>query len=197
MRLLITLAFSGLFFCSAPAQDLTSSDVSLKSFNAIARGKQVLLSWNTDVQGVKNYSLEKSRNGSDFVDFGNVQAADINTDYIETDFQPFDGLSYYRLKLVGADGSVSYSNAVPVKYNENGEPVSPVEGTSYNHSSSDNSMLVVVMNPAGEQYYSKVEVTANGNPVECIDPDPLLASGTYTIIGCSDQEFYSKQILVK
>src|SRR5574340_1242221 len=87
MRLLFTLAISGIMTFSAAAQQSSSSNVSLTSFNAIARGKQVLLSWNPDVAGVKSYSLEKSKNGSDYTDFGNVEGADVNMEFLETDFQ--------------------------------------------------------------------------------------------------------------
>jgi len=168
----------------------------MTSFNAVARDKQVLLSWNPEVAGVQTYELEKSKNGVDFVDFGNMQGADINLEYVETDFNPYEGLSYYRLKLVGENGSATYSNVVPVKYDENGNPVSPVP-TAATTISKDSSILVIVRSAAGDEYYSKVKVTSAGDPVECFNADPNLNHGTYTIVGCSEQELYAKQLVVQ
>ncbi|HTL80317.1 MAG TPA: hypothetical protein VL651_01360 [Bacteroidia bacterium] len=197
MRLLLSLSLSALMIGSAFAQDQSGSQISLTSFNAIARGKQVLLSWDPATVNATTYSLEKSKNGSEFTDFGNVQGSSVNTQLMETDFQPYQGLSYYRLKITAADGTVSYSNIVPVKYDENMTPVSPVEVDENAQASNDKSLLVVVLDAAGDQYYSKVEVANQGNPLECTDPDPVLTSGTYTIVGCSDQVYYARQMLVK
>src|ERR1051325_2674203 len=142
---------------------LSAQTVSLTSFNAVAREKQVLLSWNPEMAGIQTYELEKSKNGVDFVDFGNMQGGSVNFEYIETDFNPFDGLSYYRLKLVNEDGSVSFSNVVPVKYDQNGNPVSPVP-TETSALTKDKSVLVVVRSASGDEYYSKVNVASEGDP---------------------------------
>ena len=195
MRFFFLIALSAALSFSLGAQQISSS-ASLTSFNAVPREKQVLLSWNPDQTGVKEYQLEKSKNGADFVPFGKVQGAEAETEFLETDFSPFDGLSYYRLRLVSGDGAVSYSNVVPVKY-ENGNAVSPLGGATYFPNEKNRSVLVVVRNASGDEYYSKVDVQSAGDPVECKDPEPLLAMGTYTIVACSEQELYSKQLEVK
>jgi hypothetical protein len=199
MKIFTTLLLTGFLAFSLHAQK-PSGSVALTSFNAVPRGAQVLLTWNPEKHGVVTYQLEKSKNGNDYVAFSEVQGAMTITEFFETDFQPYQGLSYYRLRLNNADGTVSYSNVVPVKYNEKGEPVSPVAAeadASGTTASPEQSVLVIVRNAAGEEFYSKVEVESNGNPVECKDPDPELSKGTYTIVGCSEQDLYCKQILVK
>lgn len=194
MRIFFSLVLAAVLATPLFAQ--AEKNPALTSFNAVPRGKQVLLSWNSDVQGVQTYALEKSKNGTEFVAFGNVQGADAMTEFLETDFTPYTGLSYYRLSLTMKDGTVSYSNVVPVKYNDQGDPVSPVAGAT-NVSKEDHGLLVIVRDNNGEEYYSKVEITENGDPVICSDPDPALNQGTYTIIGCSDQVYYAKQMVVK
>ena len=194
MRILLSLILATGLSLSAMAQQSTVTNT---SFNAIARGAQVLLTWNPEKNTVVAYDLEKSKNGSEFVSFGKVEGTTKTVEFIETDFEPYQGLSYYRLKLTNADGSISYSNVVPVKYNEQGEAVNPVAVEQAARTASDQSLLVIVRNAKGEEFYSKVEIATAGNPVECTDPDPFLTVGTYTIIGCSDQNFYSKQMLVK
>jgi hypothetical protein len=192
MRLFLSLAFAGSTVISLHSQQT----ISLTSFNAVAREKQVLLSWNEEMSGIQTYELEKSKNGVDFVEFGNMQGSSINIEYLETDFNPYEGLSYYRLKLVSEDGSSSYSNIVPVKYDENGNPVSPIP-TEATAVTKDKSVLVVLRSASGDEYYSKINVASEGDPVECVNPDPVLNHGTYTIIGCSDQQLYSKQLVVQ
>lgn len=194
MRFILSLVLALSLSVSAFAQQAAISNT---SFNAIARGPQVMLTWNPGTTEVVSYQLEKSKNGSDFIAFGQIEGTTKLLEFIETDFQPFEGLSYYRLKLTLSNGTVGYSNTVPVKYNSAGEPVSPVAVEKEKTSSADESVLVVVRNSSGEEFYSKVDIANEGNPVECTVLDPVLSAGTYTIIGCSDQNYYSKQMLVK
>jgi hypothetical protein len=199
MRRIFSIAIASLLLVTLKAQTPTDN-VSLTSFNAIPREKQVLLSWNPDQMGVSDYQLEKSRNGSEFISFGDVQGAENETEFIETDFTPFAGLSYYRLKLISKDGSVSYSNVVPVKYSETFKPESPASSPVIGNGASEQkekSVLVIVRDKGGEEFYSKVQVESSGDPVYCKDGDPTLIAGTYTIIGCSEQELYAKQMEVK
>lgn len=197
MRFFASLILSACFALTLRAQQ-PSGTVSVTSFNAVPRGEQVFLSWNPEKPGIESYELEKSKNGSEFIAFGQVQGATDITEFFETDYQPFEGLSYYRLRVTGTDGSISFSNIVPVKYNENGQGVSPVAAAADgNNASAGHSVLVVVRNSSGEEFYSKVDLENRGNPVECKDTDPNLIIGTYIIVGCSDQDLYCKEMLVK
>lgn len=195
MRKLVSLIFACCLSFTLLAQQ--PSSVTNTTFNAIARGKQVLLSWNPQEGSGIVYQLEKSHNGTEFTTFSQVQANQNVTEFLETDFNPYEGLSYYRIKMTNSDGMITYSNTVPVKYNENGEPVSPVPAQAEASKNSDQSVLVVVRNANGEEFYSKIESLSNGNPVEGLNPDPELVSGRYTIIGCSDQNYYCKELVVK
>jgi hypothetical protein len=58
-------------------------------------------------------------------------------------------------------------------------------------------VLIVVRNNAGQEYYSKVEVTSDSDPLLATDLEQRLAAGTYTIVSSSVQEYYSKQVTVK
>lgn len=197
MRSLFTLALCGTLAFSAVAQN-ANSGVDMKTLNAVPRGSQVLLSWNPEQQNIVSYHVEKSRNGSDFVAFSEVQGANEQLEFIETDFTPFTGLSYYRITATSAEGTVLYSNIVPVKFSAEGNPESPVpaDATGSRNSFKDKSVLIVVRNKQGDEFYSKVEVENASDPVHCTDPEPVLEKGTYTIVGCSEQDLYSKQIIV-
>ncbi|HLG03643.1 MAG TPA: hypothetical protein VI731_08620, partial [Bacteroidia bacterium] len=193
MRSIFTILLAG-YSCLLPAVTETNITVSMTSFNALPRGKQVLLSWTPELKGVQTYYLEKSNNGIDYKQLSEVQGSDVVTEFFETDFTPFEGVSYYRIRFKDAENSIRLSNAVPVKFNEKGEPVSPV----VTHSKTANKQkLIIVRNIDGNEYYSKVEISWSENLLEAVLADPELLKGTYTIVAASDQLLYSRQFVVK
>jgi hypothetical protein len=195
MRLLATLALFTTLTFSASAQTANESHP-ITSLNAVPRGAQVLLSWNPDQKDIVGYRVERSKNGSEFEMFSEVEGTNQQLEFLETDFTPLAGLSYYRLTAISATGELLYSNIVPVKFSANGTAASPVQ-TKTTGKQAENSVLVIVRSAGGEEYYAKVEVENSNDPVQCKDADPVLAQGTYTIIGCSSQELYSKQIIIQ
>lgn len=196
MRSLIFFALSSTLTISAFGQ---SAQVDLTSLNAVPRGAQVLISWNPEQEHVLNYHVERSKNGTDFVKFSDVQGTSQELEFLETDFTPLEGLSYYRITATLENGQELHSNIVPVKFSVTGNATSPVpaNATGAKTDLSEKSILVVVRNKNGDEYYSKVEVENSGDPVEVKDLDPVLAQGTYMIVGCSEQQLYSRQLIVK
>lgn len=172
-----------------------TQDGFVTSLTATPLDSHVLLSWSTTGSSIDIYELERSRNGIDFATIARIEPGSVNTEFMETDFQPLDGMSYYRIKVIDAEGNITFSNATPVKYKA-GSPVSPVSNKSVS-SSSQGPVLIVVRNNAGEEYYSKVEVTSDSDPLLATDLEARLTSGTYTIVSSSVQEYYSKQVTVK
>jgi hypothetical protein len=195
MRNLLSLALSCTLAVSAFAQ---APQVDLTSVNAVPRGGQVLISWNPEHDKVMNYHVERSRNGTDFVKFSDVQGADQQLEFLETDYTPLEGLSYYRITATLENGEELHSNIVPVKFSATGNSTSPVPANATGaRNPEDKSVLVIVRSKDGDEYYSKVEVENEGDPVEVKDLDPALAQGTYMIVGCSEQQLYSRQLIVK
>lgn len=157
--------------------------------------KAVQLGWSTLSSTTVSYVLEKSRNGVvyDSVTWG--AGHQCSADQIETDFSPFEGISWYRLRLTDANGVVSFSNVVPVRYLE-GNPI-PLMAPVGECSREEDVLLVVVTDAAGNEYYSKVTIDIDGNPVLATDLENRLHSGCYQIIACSDQNFYSRTLTVR
>ena len=155
---------------------------------------QVLLSWTTSRSGVEVYEIERSKNGIDFTTLSRIEPGSVNTEFMETDFSPMEGVSYYRVKVIDAEGNVTFSNAAPVKYTAGGPAsVVPTKQTS----TADGPILIVVRNASGEEYYSKVEVAENSDPMLVKDLEERLSAGTYTIVSSSVQAYYSRKIVVK
>ncbi|MEL6986700.1 MAG: choice-of-anchor V domain-containing protein [Bacteroidota bacterium] len=80
---------------------------------------QIELNWATAIEVNSDYFvIEKSENGIDFDEIGQVNAAGSsfnNFDYQFTDIQSRNGLYYYRLKLVDKDASFEYSKSISIE----------------------------------------------------------------------------------
>lgn len=106
--------FSGFFVSTATS----ALPVSLINFTgAPADDRSLMLSWNIESAGeVAAFWIERSRNGIDFESVGKVDAENGSRTYSYQDNDPFPGISYYRLKIVGHDGKYIYSSIVQVAF---------------------------------------------------------------------------------
>lgn len=109
---------------STPAALCTPpSPVQLISFSAVKVGSAVQLKWNVaQEQNTKEYVVERSNDQSSWSAVSSV-AASGNNSYGAEDRSPAQGTNYYRLKMVDADGSFTYSDIKSV-VNANGFAVS-------------------------------------------------------------------------
>ncbi|OJV51535.1 MAG: hypothetical protein BGO31_06180 [Bacteroidetes bacterium 43-16] len=91
----------------------TPLDFTLISFEAKVLAQQVQLDWKTATEKATSaFEIERSSNGADFKVIGRVNAAgnaSEATGYRFDDVQPEKGLNLYRLKMLNADGTWSYS----------------------------------------------------------------------------------------
>jgi hypothetical protein len=87
--------------------------ITLLSFDAMLRNRMVELSWITASEKNNDYFIiERSHNGSDWEFLDQVDGAGNSTEllsYQTYDFNPYRGITYYRLKQVDFDGNYSYS----------------------------------------------------------------------------------------
>ena len=99
--------------------------VQLLSFTAILQNKSVNVAWKTTNETNNDYFIvERSNNITTFTTVQKITAKGNGSASVESyatvDLQPLQGTSYYRLKEVSKDGSVTYSNIVPVTLLANG-----------------------------------------------------------------------------
>ena len=97
--------------------------VELLNFTATALNNHVKVSWRTASEINTNYfQVEKSIDGINFEKVFTEKAAGNShqpKDYQGFDFEPYHGISYYRLKTVDHDGKFMYSNVVAVNFQAN------------------------------------------------------------------------------
>jgi hypothetical protein len=93
--------------------------LSLLDFTGEAVNSSVRLRWKTAwEQGTSHFEVERSMDASRFTRIGTVKAAG-NSDKLRSyefmDEAPPQGIVYYRLRMVDADGKFSYSSIVRVR----------------------------------------------------------------------------------
>lgn len=132
----------------------TASDnplpIGLMYFKAKSNGHSVDLSWATGSELNNDYfTIEHSRNGKLFTDVLKTKGAgttENTTHYSAADDNPFDGISYYRLKQTDFDGNFSYSQ--PEAVNINGDHAFGINYLIVDHENGLLKMSVSTENPS-------------------------------------------------
>lgn len=82
----------------------------VSSFEVAPNGCDVNISWTVATeQATKNYELQMSKDGKAFSSIATIAINNNNGFYKFTDANPYNGQRYYRLKVVGFDGSSKFS----------------------------------------------------------------------------------------
>ncbi|MBI3500814.1 MAG: T9SS type A sorting domain-containing protein [Bacteroidetes bacterium] len=180
--------------------------IELLSFDAKPNGNVVDVTWKTSSETNSDYFMvQRSKDGNAFEDVEKIKAAGNSTttrNYSSTDYDPYSGVSYYRLKQVDKDGKYKYSIMIAVNFSaSNGIAVYPNPSSGpFNVSVRANAgdeILIVVRDVLGKEFYSKVVILSNDKEVVAIDPDGKLASGVYIVVASSNDTIYEKKIVIQ
>jgi SdrD B-like domain/Secretion system C-terminal sorting domain len=89
-------------------------------FTAVKSGSTAVLTWKVYADNnVKNYTLERSADGTNFTRVV-TYTADGRTEYNKIDAQPVSGLNYYRVRIENPDGKIEYSEVRIVLFGSKG-----------------------------------------------------------------------------
>ncbi len=102
---------------SATSSTLSSAvlPVELIEFTGILINQETRLDWSTALEEkVLGFEIERSKNGRDWDYFSYVAANNQASSYRTWDRQPFNGATYYRLKIIDLDGTYNHSKVVAV-----------------------------------------------------------------------------------
>ncbi len=188
----------------------TPLPIELLSFTANINEDKVDLKWITITEvNNKFFTIERSANGSVWEDVAMVAGERNSSSYIEymdVDYNPYEGVSYYRLKQTDFDGKYTYSNVVPVNFVAKGNGSinlfpNPVQaGESINISFDDVSgteVLVVLQDIVGKEYYTKLIVNVNEGELIALSIDSEIPAGIYLITASSNNSMYSQKLIVR
>lgn len=202
----ITLTNDGYYTLGTKNFNLSPLPIELIAFSANGNGTRVDLNWTTASE--KNnafFSLERSRDGLQFDVLRTIKGAknsSMTLDYWETDYKPYPGISYYRLKQTDYDGTSSYSDVVAVNLSSGpgSMRIYPNPNTGSFRIDLDNTkkeILVVLRDLSGKEYFSKVIATQDENGLYLVDTENKIPAGTYLVVASSNNTLYTQKIIVK
>jgi hypothetical protein len=104
------------------------SELKLISFTgSLSLNQTVALDWTTTLETKTNYFVvERTKDNMYYQSVDTVYAmnnGEFTQNYYATDFTPYQGMNYYRLKIVGLDGSITYSPLVAVRVTNEKAPL--------------------------------------------------------------------------
>jgi hypothetical protein len=121
--------------------------ITLLSFEAQPVLENVLITWATASETNNDYfTVERSKDGFNFEALLEIDGAGNSNailNYKVTDFSPYEGTSYYRLKQTDYDGKYAYSNIEVVEFNK---PIQPQEWIMFPNPSNLNGVYVKRLN---------------------------------------------------
>ncbi len=182
--------------------------IELLTFQAMYNNGIVELNWSTATEINNDYfEIERSFNGEEFETILTVDGAGNSSsiiDYFERDIEPLSGVSFYRLKQTDYDGTFTYSDIVPMKINENQtdfsvftNPTSPDNIKVNFDGMKGKEVLLVIRDIEGKEFYSKMQVVESDHQLTAIQTDRNVPDGIYLIIASSDDQLFSKKIVIQ
>jgi len=182
--------------------------IELLSFDAVADGDKVDLAWETVTETNNAYfTIEKSKDGINFIKVIDMPGAGNSTgyrNYAEVDYQPYEGLSYYRLKQTDFNGQFKYFNMVPVNFKARKNilvypnPIGNTSNLKVKLSGFANEEVTVVLRDVqGREFMSKVFLTMEGDEIFVMEETKTLQPGTYIVTASSNDKIYNYKLIVK
>ncbi|TAL60425.1 MAG: T9SS type A sorting domain-containing protein [Bacteroidetes bacterium] len=171
--------------------------VELLFFNALSNGKNVDVIWSTASEwNTEHYLAERSKDGTKYEVVTKVQAAGTSStvkDYAVVDIEPYQGISYYKLKQVDMNGAFVYYGPVAVKFSSEGINIYPnvSSGVFYISCNEANTNIDIystegdiIFQSSGKQFSNmRIDLTAQ-------------SSGMYYVIVHSERESFTQKIVL-
>lgn len=187
--------------------DAVALPITLLYFDAQLKGNIVELEWETATEINNDYfTVEKTYDDIYYEQVEIVKGAgnsNIIIKYSAIDDQPYNGISYYRLKQTDFDGKYQYSGLVSVKYQQSRGILiypNPVYGDILfiETSEPDNSQInISFYSPLGELINSATISIPKGDLFTKIMLQQNLSPGIYYIIAKSRNDLFHEKLVVK
>ncbi|MBL7923097.1 MAG: T9SS type A sorting domain-containing protein [Bacteroidia bacterium] len=160
------------------------------SFIARPEAGKVYLHWKTASESENDYfRVERSHNGLHFEAIGQVAGngtTSLPSNYAFTDYSPYEGTSYYRIRQVDYNGRTDFSTVVPVRFGESlsGLQISPnpvrEQAWLLLQSPENTTSSIELFDPAGKLVYTRVVELQEGSNGIALDMSRF-ESGMYIL----------------
>lgn len=179
-------------------------------FNGNIFNSETRLNWTVSQSSMVNYfEIERSVNGSDFTTLGKVIANTDNSNnaYSTTDSpgNTLSGQVYYRIKVVGKDGRISYSKTIRLSLGDNLTPrisvtPNPVKDIMQLNifSSTDDKIQLVIYDFSGKLMRTMATNVSKGNTTLTLSDFGSWPRGIYSLkVVLKENTFTEKFVLAK
>ncbi|HRG38685.1 MAG TPA: T9SS type A sorting domain-containing protein [Bacteroidia bacterium] len=184
----------------------TPLPVTLLSFTATPNGDWVNLYWATASETNNDYFIvQRSKDNLYFENLEQEDGAGNSVNirkYTAIDYDPYNGISYYRLKQVDFNGVYQYSKVVSVNFNDE-KALTIYPTISYGAFEvsltgvKDKQITLIVRNLLGQTFYSKAFISDGHVFTQSIDLSGQLTAGAYMVTILSGQEVFSKKMVIQ
>lgn len=183
--------------------------ISLVSFKAYIIEEAVVLEWITSTETNNDYfTIERSVDAKRWEELMEINGAGNSSqfiEYIEKDYEPLDGISYYRLKQTDFNGDVFYSNTESVKFENDNfslnlfpNPINFGETLEVDFNRITGKKVFLVMRDVtGRTYFSRTIIDYEEEGILGIPFNKSIPAGVYLITASSENDVFSKKLIVR
>ena len=178
--------------------------VEIVSFDAAKKGSSIELYWQTASEiNLSEYQIERSSDGSAFVAIGGVKSNENSASALKYGFldeNPFNGVNYYRLKIIDLDASFAYSNIASVRNSDPQKigvfpnPFSQSLSLSLGDTHQSGQGILEVLDALGRIILSETENYTTGNELITI-PTNHWTPGIYFVKWTQNNTVFSQRVL--
>lgn len=181
--------------------------VKLSSVKAYQKEIGINVEWTAYSElNIDRYEVEKSIDGRSFSAIASTKAKGNNTtaaiNYDWFDVSPNNGNNFYRIKTIGLDGSVQYSNIVKVNLAVNTERVlvypSPLTGNTFNlqlNNLEKGRYSLKLYSTDGQQLIARIIEHSGGSRTQIIELDNNLPNGMYHLEISGNGKTFMQQLI--
>jgi len=181
-------------------------------FTSFLADNKVNIQWTASERGkIQGFSLERSQDGKTFEAFKTISDEGKSPDkaeFLESDFEPLLGWSYYRIKLIRNSGKEFVTHSVPLFYGadrmKKGKLMVPDEISDENDKpSSANAadyngkrLVFILRNPGGEEFYFEETITYEDNQF-FLPTTAVVPVGEYMITACTKTDLLGLNLTLR
>ncbi len=182
--------------------------IELSYFDVVPKEDHVLITWATYSENNNAYfTIEKSKDGKHYTKIIDVPGAGNSNsykEYAETDYQPYNGNSYYHIKQTDYNGTIKYfptsgvifNSKKPTKAYPSQAEMTMLETAELKEIKNEE-VLVLLQDPEGTDYTAKLLITKENEQLFAEDVYKNTPPGIYIVLSSSDISIYSHKIIVK
>ncbi len=182
--------------------------VTITTLKATQKTDGIQLDWSAYMeQNIDRYEIEKSANAVNFSNIGSIVATGhgvLLTHYIYTDTKPFTSTNYYRIKVIGKNGDVKFTNVIRIQLNTKKSGVvvypNPVQGdrlTIELNNAAQGIYMLQLYNSAGKLVFVTQIDHQGGSATQSVLLSRTMPAGVYSLRVVNKEMQFTQTIIAR